>query len=45
MFEYYIGEVKVSLEKFRKVKDQLDMSNIDWEIDYGFNRTTIYILQ
>ena len=43
--EYYIGEVRVSLEKFSKVKSQLDMSDMDWEIDYDINRTTIYVLQ
>lgn len=45
MHEYYIGEIKVTLEKFSRVKQQLDMSNMDWEIDYSSNRTTIYILQ
>ena len=42
--EYYIGEIKVSMEKFSKIKNQLDISNMDWEIDYSNNRTTIYIL-
>lgn len=45
MHEYYIGEIKVTLEKFSRVKQQLDLSNMDWEIDYSSNRTTIYILQ
>ncbi len=43
--EYYIGEVKVTLEKFSKVKWQLDISGMDWDIDYSSDRTTIYILQ
>lgn len=42
--EYYIGETQVSFAKFLKTKDSLDMSNLDWEIDYDNNRTTIYIL-
>jgi len=45
MHEYYIGEIKVTLEKFSRVRQQLDLSNMDWEIDYSSNRTTIYILQ
>ncbi len=45
MYEYYIGEVKVTVEKFRKIISKLEMSNMDWEVDYSSNRTTIYILQ
>lgn len=33
--EYYIGEVRVSKQEFLKIKQQLEMSNHDWEIDYG----------
>lgn len=45
MHEYYVGDIKVSLEKFRKIINQLEMSNFDWDIDYSYQRTTIYILQ
>lgn len=42
--EYYIGEVKVSEQKFSKIYSQLSMSNMDWEIERLANRMTIYIL-
>lgn len=42
MNEYYVNGVRVSKERFMKIVRQLEMSNMDWEMDNGVNRTDLY---